>query len=646
VLLGGCGDDGDSGPADVYFDLGSSHDTFDTFWDQPFPSDLRLTAEGNLDVAGYPNQRDTPLVNDLLVVAAQHPGAPLMPVSYVRFAVDVPARDHLDVIPPGADQDVFLVDLASGTMVPIVAETLFPDDFAPRTLVGVAPVPGIVLAPDTTYAMVMRRSFAPDADPPPDFVALRDGRADGAAADVYAPLWPALENLGVAKDDVLVATVFTTGDETRRTFERSEAVRAAHDAVIGTLTIDAGDGAAHDGYCELVGTVTFPQFQRGTPPFDSEGDFELDGDGVPIMQREETVPVVITIPFGEMPANGWPLFQYFHGSGGRALDLVDRGPVLVEGGPNVVGEGPAYVISPHGMAAAAASLPVNPERLPGASDYAYLNIDNLAAFPFTFQQGIFESRLFLDALLELRIDESVLAGCPEVTLPAGTTEHRFDPDKLVASGQSMGAMYTNLVGTVEPRYGALVPTAGGGMWNLMIIETSLIPGVRDFLTAAFATDYDSLNFMQPGLELLALGCEIADPVMAMSRLARRPLDGFAAKNVFATTAPDDRYFSTNVYDASALASGSQQAGEQVWDSMQDVLALDGLDGIQPYPVSNNRGDTTNVVVQYVPDGIINSHNVAYQLDSAKHQYACFLETYLATGTATLVAPGALADPCQ
>jgi hypothetical protein len=37
VLCAACGDDGPSGPPDVYFDLASSHDTYATFWDQPFP---------------------------------------------------------------------------------------------------------------------------------------------------------------------------------------------------------------------------------------------------------------------------------------------------------------------------------------------------------------------------------------------------------------------------------------------------------------------------------------------------------------------------------------------------------------------------------------------------------------------------------
>ncbi|MCB9560614.1 MAG: hypothetical protein H6708_09425 [Kofleriaceae bacterium] len=661
----GCGDDDVQPPAqpDVYFDLHGATDSAATFWDLPFPSDLRLNADGTLDLAGFPNTRDVPLVEDLLEAARLHVGVPLMPVTYVRFAADVevPERRHGDVIAPDAAAAVFLVDVdpasdARGTLYPLVAETLVQDDFAPPTLVAIAPRPGVVLAPSTTYAVVLRQAFAPTAAPPPDWIALRDGTLTGdgrasAAADVYAPLWPVLDDLGVAADDVLVATVFTTGDENQVMYDRSEQVRAAYDATISALAVDPVDGAAHDGYCELVGTVTFPQFQVGTPPFSQEGAFVYEADGTPRMQTTMTVPLTITIPVGEMPADGWPLYQFFHGSGGLSSGLVDLGKTLAIGEEPVVGEGPGYVVAKHGIAAASSALPLNPERFAGASDYEYLNINNLSAFPFTFQQGVFEQRLLLDALLALEIPPSALAGCTGITLPAGASAHHFDATKLVAGGQSMGGMYTNMIGSVEPRFGALVPTGAGGFWNLMLLETEIVPGARALVVAAFATDFDRLNFMHPALDLIATGWEIAEPIVAMSRLSRRPLPGQPPRHVYEPVGYQDVYFPTTVYDAAALSYGNQQAGDEVWPEMQDVLALDGLDGLVGYPVTANTphdggAATTNVVVQYAGDGIADPHYLYRQSDAVKHQYACFFETYLATGTPVVVAPGGVDDPCQ
>ena len=101
---------------------------------------------------------------------------------------------------------------------------------------------------------------------------------------------------------------------------------------------------------------------------------------------------------------------------------------------------------------------------------------------------MFEQRLLLDALLELEIPPAVLAGCAAVTCRRARPRTTSTPRQLVAGGQSMGGMYTNMVGSVEPRFGAVVPTGAGGLWNLMILDAQLMPGARELVVAAFATD--------------------------------------------------------------------------------------------------------------------------------------------------------------
>jgi hypothetical protein len=658
MLATACGSDPPDG---VYFELSSPLDTGATFWDAPFPSDLRLNADKTIDLTGFPNPRNTPIVEKLLVNARVRHGFPLMPVAYFRFRAAPPPRDPAVVIPAAATAEAFLVDVdptspEKGHLVPLVAQT-FPDDhFAPGFLVGIAPRPGVVLAPKTTYAVVLRQTFAPDAQSPAAFRTLADGGTPagsrGAAAKaLFAPLWPALDALSVDRGDVLVATVFTTGDENAVLYARTEALRVAHDAVIADLHIDPVDGAAHDGFCELIGTVTFPQFQVGTQPFDTEGKFVLDASDVPMKQGEMTVPLTITLPLTTMPAAGWPLYQFFHGSGGVSSGVVDLGKTLTPTGEPTVGEGPGYIVARQGIAAASSALPVNPERLPGAQDTAYLNINNLAAFPFTFQQGVIEQRLLLDALLALQIDPASLTACTArgLALPSGASKFTFDATKLVAGGQSMGGMYTNMIGAVEPRFGALVPTGAGGFWNLMVLQTALVPGASALLAASFQTDETTLTFMYPGMHLLAMSWEIAEPMVSMSRIARHPLPGFKPRSVYEPVGQGDIYFPTTIYDAAALAYGNSEAGTAVWPAMQDALALDHLDGLASYPVHGNRGTgptaTTNVVVQYMGDGIVDPHYLYRQIDAVKHQYACFLKTYLDTGTAVVVAPGAITDPC-
>lgn len=660
TLLAACGDDG--GESAAAFDLDGEL-AGSTFFDAPFPSDLRLDADGTLAYAGLPNVGGNALINQLRALADGRVGAPTMPVAYLRFDVEVPAHVPTDVIAADPTASILLVDVdpaspEHGRLFPVVAQTFGPDDMAVPHLLGVAPRPGFVLAPSTTYAVVIRRAAAPGVSQPAAIAQLAAGRAPAgargaAAVDVYAPLWPTLAELGVAVDDVVTATVFTTGDESALLYRRSEAIRAAHDAVIANLRIDPVDGAGHRapgaGYCELIADVTFPQFQVGEPPFAADGQFVLDGAGVPIVQRMQTVPLTITIPDGQMPAGGWPLYQFFHGSGGLSSGVVDLGYSPTAADEPIVGEGPSFVVARYGLATASSALPLNPERYRDASDYEYLNLQNLGAFPYTFQQGVIEQRLLLDALLALRIPAATVAACRS-TLPAGVTEHRFSPDRLSAGGQSMGGMYTNMIGAVEPRFGALVPTGAGGFWNLMILDTGLIPGTRGFLAGVFSTDEAPLSFMHPGMELLAAGWEIADPMVAMARLARRPLPGGAARHVYEPVGKGDVYFPTVVYDAAALAYGNQQAGTEVWPAMQQALALDDLDGLATYPVSRNRpaGDgtmTTRVVVQFEPDGLLDAHYIYRQLETVKHQYGCFLASFVRTGVPVVPAPAPLATAC-
>lgn len=648
----------------VYFDLDGNLDTPATFFDHPFPSDLRLTPEGGPDLTGFPNPRNTVILEALLTVARDRTAFPANSTGYFRFTEPLAARAPTDVIPAAIESPVLLIDIDPespdrGALVPAVAQSLVIDDYVGGYTLAVSPRGGFVLHGERTYAYVIMRSLGDETGAPlgvaPAISALASGTAPSGAmgaqaAALYAPLWETLDTLGVDREQVAAATVFTTADVVADLYELSEGVRARDSVTIDGLALDPDDGATHPRFCELLATVSFPQFQKGTPPFDREGLFEIDADGLPIEQRRETAPVVITIPKTEMPAAGYPLMLYFHGSGGLAGQVVDRGKVTVEGGEPTKGEGPAHVVAAHGIAAAGSAHPVNPERRPGAPDTAYLNFKNLAAFRDTFRQGVMEQRLYLDALLSLEIDPQSLTGCTGPTLPAGATAFRFDPDGVVALGQSMGGMYANLIGPVEPRIKALVPTGAGGFWNYFILQTSLIDGARDLLSIIIGTPEPDMTYMHPGMNLLSLGWEVSDPLVSMPRLGRRPLPGHPVRPVYEPVGKDDEYFPTVLYDAVALAYGHQQAGELVWPSMQDALALAGLDGIISYPVTNNLpseagGTYTGVVVQYEADEFYNSHGIYGQLDEVKYQYGCFLRSFLTTGTATVPAPAPLGTPC-
>jgi hypothetical protein len=357
---------------------------------------------------------------------------------------------------------------------------------------------------------------------------------------------------------------------------------------------------------------------------------------------------------------------YFHGSGGLSSAVVDRGTWHPEADPtkcpdghqdewngvlgcNTKGEGPAHVLAPFGLAMAGSALPVNPERVPNAGETAYLNLSNLAAMRDTFRQGIIEQHLLLDALTKLSIDPATLDACTGITLPAGAAAYKFDAGRVLAQGQSMGGMYTNLISAVEPRIKAAVPTGAGGYWSHFILITPLIDNVAGKVGAALLGTTAKLTFMHPGLHLFQTAAEAVDPMISMPRLARRPLPGHPVRPVYEPVGKGDSYFPTETYDAMALAYGHRQAGTEVWPTMQQGLGLAGLAGILPYPVkadlqAEGGGSYTGVVVQYEGDGVYDPHALYTQLDQVKYQYGCFFSTFLG-GAAVVPAPAALGTPC-
>lgn len=643
----------------LVFDLAVAADASDpaTFFDFPFPSDLRMDDDGTLSVAGLPNPSNQAIVANLVAGADEYAGNSMLPVAWFRFDGPVADSELEDVITASAEAPALLINIdpdspRRGELAPVVADALEADRYTAENVLAVGVYPGWVLDHDTTYAFVVRRDWG-DVDggalgvPEPLWNMAHGGSSGDAAADAsYAPLWPVLDEIGVGRSDVAAATVFTTGDPVGDVWEMSEGIRERYDLQIEDLVIDPDDGDTHERFCELHGTMEVPEFQQGTPPFNSGGTFVLGGDGLPVEQGRTAIPVVIALPLEEMPDEGFPLVMYFHGSGGVSTQVVDRGP---DWQPKL---GPSHVLALHGIASVGSAHPVNPERLAqlgqGSSGFDYLNLSNLTAFRDTFRQGIFEQRLFLDALLDLEITPETVAGCEGLSLPDGATGYRFDGSPVMAMGQSMGGMFANIMAPVEPRIEAVVPTGAGGFWSYFILETTLIPGVSGLLTTVLQTD--QLSHVHPALHMLQLAWEPVEAFVYVPRLAWDPIDGHPVRSIYQPVGEDDSYFPELIFDRIALAYRNQQAGQVVWPGLQASLAQRNLDGLADYPTSQNRTaadgtEYTGVVVQWANDGVHDGHEVFQHFEEVQHQYGCFLETYYRTGVGVVSAPAPAGSPC-
>ncbi len=663
--VGACGDDGSTtgtqpGPG-VTFVMDLSADLHDPahFYDVPYPSDLRVDADGHPDLAGFPNPAEVATVADLVGEATSTRGFSVLPVAFLHFDGAIAPRVSTDIIAADPSSPILLLDVdpaspERGRTYPVVAESLDPDQYTAENVLAVATRPGFVLRSGTKYAVVVMAS-ANDADGKPlhpnDLLSrIMSGGApaagEEAAFTLYADLVSTLDLASVDKAGVAGATVFTTARVVEETAALGDAVVDAYDVVLEDLAIDPAN--IYPELCLLRGKVTLPQFQVGTAPYDTGGLFEIGEDGLPVQQRTEDAPFAIVIPRKPMPAAGYPLVLNVHGSGGFSIAMVR--PVADDGLP---GDpiGPAFPYASKGIGMAGIAMPVNPERLPGAEETEYLNVNNMPAIRDTFRQGILDARLFLEAVKKIEIDPAALSTCTGATLPAGETTFHFDPANVMLTGQSMGGMYTNLIGATDASVRAAVPTGAGGHWTFFIFVT----GVRDgnipaFLQLLLGTQA-KLSHLHPVLAVGAAALEPADPIIYMPRLARRPLPGHPARPIYEPVGQGDSYFPTVVYDAVALAYGHHEAGEEIWPEMQEALALDGRDGIIALPATDNlesdAGEKyTGVVQQFVADGPYDPHAIYSHRDDVKRQYSCFLDSFVKTGKATVVpAEPNWEDPC-
>ncbi|MGD0524540.1 MAG: hypothetical protein ABSE49_05335 [Polyangiaceae bacterium] len=667
----------------VLFDASADFTQPANFYDFPWPSDLRLTSAGTPDLTGMANPTLSQVFGGLIAIAQERGGFPVVPVAWFDFTNDLAPMTSTDVIPASSTSPILLVDVdptsaTLGKLLPTVAETIPQDSYVPDGLLAVGPRPGIVLEPRHQYAYVVMTS-AQDVNGANLAVAPALAQALTApsgssdpVAQLYAVVPPALQAAGVDPTQVAAATVFTTGDVVTDLSNLSTMVfqKYASQVSVTGVTVDPNVLDTNDRICEIQAEVTYPQFQVGSPPYDTGGLFTFDATGMPILQGEETVPITITLPKSPMPAGGYPLVVYFHGTGGESTAIADRGTWRPETttancpigqaldswngvtGCNTPGQGPGWVLAPLGFAMAASALPVNPQRWPAGQDSnlpEYLNINNVAATRDIFRQGVLEERMFFDALDRLTIDPSLVSACSGLALPAGETGYHFVAAPLLAQGQSMGAMYANMISAVEPKIKAVVPTGSGGYWSYFILETQFFPNIKGDLGLLLGLRGD-FSHLHPAMHVVQMALEPVDPIVFMPRLGYEPLPGHPVRPVYEPHGMGDSYFPTDVQDACAMAYHHRETGVAQWPTMQPALALEGLDGMLPYNVTNDVTSAsgtarTGVVVQYMGDGVYDPHAIYSQLDSVKYQYGCFFQTFFQTGTATVPAPADYSVPC-
>jgi hypothetical protein len=628
------------GPTQAYFRVPRGTGDGD-FYRLPFPNDVRSTG-GKLDLSGHPTPGASLLGYDLVQrylddLTATADGFSAYPTVLFRFSAAIDQTGTLK----GANA-IQLLDVTQ-PMAPVPLGFTWSSSSARNAYlcdnwVGVRPALGQPLTPGHTYAVLLASSVL-DATlepiaPPSDLTALLAPTSPSDPA--LAAQWPKYQVLrdwakaaGVATASILDATVFTVGHPNAIGPKLAAAVTAAA-APVATGWIRCGDapspcpqatgdracGAVDPAFDELHALVTLPIFQQGTEPYSTPadgGDFARMPDGTPIVQRTESVCMALTVPkAAPMPAGGWPLLVYAHGTGGSFRSAITEGVAARE----------ASIADGKGGFAHVAVLGIDQVEhgtRRGAStaspDDLFYNFANPRAARGNPLQGA------ADQMALVRF-ASVL----DLAAATSPTHAEIKAGPIAFWGHSQGATagaiampyVSGVLGAVLSGEGASLIDALLGKKNPVDIADALPTALEDV----------SVDEYHPVLALLQNDLDPADPLNHAAALVVQPLTVATTKNVFQPFGVGDTYAPPATERTFAAAAQLAEIAPPAGMTAPPLAST-------PLPAPSGQNATklgvirTAAVRQYVAGATYDGHFVAYDNASATADVDHFIADCLA-----------------
>jgi hypothetical protein len=467
------------------------------FFDEPWPSDRR-TVDGHPDMDGFPGQDDFDLVATYTDQISQLTGFGTNAAIFARFDRKI-AESDLPAPGESAHQSApyFLIDIdprspQRGRFVPLTSrfqqdETLW----QPENLLALEPVLGFPLQPRTTYALVFTTDFAAPIAAMAD--AWKPGTPDYA---YFEDLNNTLLQVGVPRASVAHAIRFTTQDPVGE-MARFEA-RIAEDLTTPPLDQALGRLIHFDAYTSFIGDMWIPMWQHGEKPYLTEGgNFVFDDEGRPLLQGWERVRFTLSVPFEQaMPAEGWPVVIYAHGTGGAHYGFADGLQALE----------PANVLGEVGIVGIGISLPLHGDRStgldPALASFNYLNPASAGA---VFRQAALD-QIYLAEILSARPHSFTLDDNSVI---------RTDPQRVAYMGHSHGG----LVGAIAAPFmgdrvrAMFLSGAGGGLSTTLTTRDAGDFDIQQVLVDTFEFDEnEALVTSHPLVSAVQTLAETTDPI--------------------------------------------------------------------------------------------------------------------------------------
>jgi len=632
------------------------------FYRLPFPNDVRLTAgKVSLTNPDHPTPGTALLGYDVIQrwlsdLEASADGFSAYPTVFFRFSAPIDITGTLkgtgvvrwlDITDPTTPVELGLNwDASTGRNAYICDNWL-----------GVRPPQGAPLTSGHTYTVFVTTQ-ALDANSKailvsPDLTALLGTTAPTDTS--LAPQWPKYQpfrdwaaGANVALSSILTATVFTVGKPTAIGPKLAAAVAAAA-APAATMWVNCeaanavspcpqatGDRACpttpDPSFYELHAMISLPIYQQGTEPYltPSEGGaFVLDSTGTPTLQRTEQVCMALTIPKGvTMPAGGWPIVVYAHGTGGSFRSHVTEGVAArlasvdtiagstTDGGADASAE--AGATGTVNMAVLGIDQVETGTRR-GAStdspDNLFFNYANPAAGRGNPLQGAADQI----SLVRFVTGFDLAAGQSPIQ-----TEIKVAAGQIAFWGHSQGATeggiampYTTGVN------GAVLTGEGASVIDALLTKTNPVD-IAAVVPIVLQDAPQNVTVYHPVLALLQNDLDIVDPLNHAGLLVMNPLAAANQKHVFQPYGQKDTYAPPVTQATFALAALLGEAAPE--SGVTDDPFYGGSD--LPVPVGGNARilgiPITAIVRQYVPGSTYDGHFVSYDNVQAEADVNHFL----------------------
>jgi hypothetical protein len=342
-----------------------------------------------------------------------------------------------------------------------------------------------LLAQHTRYAVIVTNGIHDNNGAPVEAAAafqdLKQTAPSGEYTDALLEAIRTATDLGIAEQDIVSASVFTTLSATAILEKIRDQIHAATPAPAdfnlaadGTRTVFALDQVR--GFPSLriipgaVGQIAFGKYL--SPDYEVHpAEFippVATRTGSPVVQGVNEIYFNLVLPSGPMPANGWPVAIFGHGitfskdESSRSLAnvaavMANHGIATI--GINVVGHGlgPLGTLTVNKTDGSRVRFPAGGRGIDQNHDGSIGNSEGLDAAP---PQTIISNR---DGLRQTVVDLMQLVRVIEVGMDVdGDGASDLDPSRIYYFGHSLGGMYGTIFLAVEPSVRAGVPNVAGG----------------------------------------------------------------------------------------------------------------------------------------------------------------------------------------